>query len=288
MIAYLLLVHQHPKQFKQLFQSLYHPDHVYLIHVDKKTDVAVLTEIEAFLADYGNAHLLERQITNWGGYSLVDATLRGIDDLLKRSMKWQYFINLSGQDLPLKSQTAIRAFLQAHPRTDFMHMMDQRVAQPDTLHRIENYVFETGGDITSVGPTRKNSYLADVTPYVGSPGMILSRAFCDFVVRHPDVDRFKTFYKNTWLADAGFFPTVYMNTSYRSTALVPNDMREADVLRPLDEALPRSRVFGMADAARLQQSEQLFAHKFDETMDADIIAHLLQNLLQADQVPLPA
>ncbi|MBP6115732.1 MAG: hypothetical protein KBC57_13835 [Neisseriaceae bacterium] len=288
MIAYLLLVHQYPNQFKKLFQAIHHADNVYLIHVDKKTDESVFNEIEAFLSDYGNAHLLERKVTNRGGYSLVDAELRGIETLLKLSMKWQYFINLSGQDLPLQSQQAIYTFLKAHPHTDFMGLTDQRALRPDTLHRIEHYVFETGANITSVGPTRQHSYLSDVTPYIGSKWMILSRKFCDFVVRHPDVDRFKTFYKNTFMADEGFFQTVLMNTSYRQEAVVEDDLREIEWLPAEGDAPPRPRILGLADEAMLAQSERLFARKFDETIDADIIEQLSQRMIQANKLPQQA
>jgi len=46
---------------------------------------------------------VEERKAFWGGYSLVDAELRGIKELLKMSLKWEFFINLSGQDFPLKS-----------------------------------------------------------------------------------------------------------------------------------------------------------------------------------------
>lgn len=287
MIAYLLLVHQHPNQFKKLFQAIHHPDNVYLIHVDKKTPMPVYLEIEAFLNDYSNASFLERKITNWGGYSLVDAHLRGMDVLLKTSMKWQYFINLSGQDFPLKTQAYIHDYLKGHPYTDFMALHDQRLERPESINRIENYVFETGPAITSVGPTRKNSYLSDVTPYVGSPWLILSRKFCDFVVNHPDTDRFKTFYKNTLMADEGFFPTVLMNTGYQNKVLLQDDAREVNRVPSPDDVAPRSLPYTMADAALLGQSEKLFAHKFDETVDADIIDVLAAQIASANQVTPP-
>ena len=34
-IAYFILVHRFPEQFKRLFKALYHPENHYLIHLDK-------------------------------------------------------------------------------------------------------------------------------------------------------------------------------------------------------------------------------------------------------------
>ena len=35
-IAYFILVHRYPNQFKRLFKAIYDPDNHYLIHVDKR------------------------------------------------------------------------------------------------------------------------------------------------------------------------------------------------------------------------------------------------------------
>lgn len=37
MIAYLILVHRYPDQFKRLFRAIYHDSNHYLIHVDKRS-----------------------------------------------------------------------------------------------------------------------------------------------------------------------------------------------------------------------------------------------------------
>src|SRR4030066_1777341 len=105
MIAYLILVHRYPVQFKRLFRAIYHPANYYLVHVDKRSGVGLQTEIRDFLASFANASLLESQNTQWAGYSLVDAELRGIEELLEISSEWKFFITFSGQDFPLKPQT---------------------------------------------------------------------------------------------------------------------------------------------------------------------------------------
>jgi protein xylosyltransferase len=44
-----------------------------------------------------------RMATIWGGSSLLQMLLRALDDLVKKTdWKWDFFINLSGADYPIK------------------------------------------------------------------------------------------------------------------------------------------------------------------------------------------
>ncbi len=38
-IAYFILVHHFPRQFKRLFKAIYHPENHYLIHTKKQTSI---------------------------------------------------------------------------------------------------------------------------------------------------------------------------------------------------------------------------------------------------------
>lgn len=284
MIAYLILVHRYPNQFKRLFKSIYHPDNHYLIHVDKRSGVDLQTEIQNFLADFSNATLLKSEKAIWGGYSLVDAELRGIKELLNMGKQWKFFINLSAQDFPLKSQDYIHNFLSNNIGKDFLKVLNQVKARPDTMHRVEEYVTESDNEIISE-PIMKRPFLRGVTPYIGNQWMILSRQFCEFVTYSPEVDRFKEFYRNTLIADEGFFQTVIMNTSYKSV-IVNDDKRTIDWI-PMGTIKLRPRDFTIQDANFLMSNQDLFARKFDETIDSDILS-LLEVFLLKQPVLKPA
>ena len=144
-IAYFILVHRYPNQFKRLFKAIYDPDNHYLVHVDKKAGRPLYKEVLRILADFPNSHLLKSQGVVWGGYSIVDAELRGMKKLLKLSAKWDFFINLSGQDFPLKPQSVIKDFLKENIGKDFMKIANQVKMRPNTLNRIENYFVESNG-----------------------------------------------------------------------------------------------------------------------------------------------
>lgn len=274
MIAYLILVHRYPRQFKRLFRAIYHPANYYLVHVDKGAGVGLQTEIQDFLSGFTNASLLKSESTLWGGYSLVDAELRSIEELLKISPKWEFFINLSGQDFPLKSQAHIQDFLRRNKGKDFIKVSNQRKIRPETLSRIENYCIEFSKRILRT--PIKRPYLRGVTPYIGNQWVILSRKFCEFVCYSPEVERFKRFYRHTFIADEAFFQTVIMNTNYKGT--IVNDDKRTIVWVPMGTIKLRPKDFTFKDAEFLLASKGLFARKFDETVDAAILSILESNL----------
>jgi len=277
MIAYLILVHRYPSQFKRLFRAIFHPANYYLVHVDKRSGVGLQTEIQDFLSSFANASLLKSQSILWGGYSMVDAELRGIEELLKISSEWEFFINLSAQDFPLKSQTHIQDFLSRNIGNDFISVANQSKLRPDTLSRIENYCIEFANRILRI--PIKRLYLRGVTPHIGSQWMILSRKFCEFVSHSPEVERFKRFYRHTFIADEGFFQTVIMNTSYKGT--IVNDDKRTIVWVPIGTIKLRPRDFTSKDADFLMASQGLFARKFDEIVEGGILSILESNLSSA-------
>lgn len=274
LIAYLILVHRYPRQFKRLFRAIFHPANYYLVHVDKRSGVGLQTEIQDFLSSFANASLLKSQNTQWAGYSLVDVELRGIEELLKISSEWKFFINLSGQDFPLKSQTHIQDFLSRNIGNDFIKVANQSKIRPDTLSRISDYCIEFRNRIIRI--PIKRQYLRGVTPYIGNQWMILSRKFCEFVCYNPETERFKRFYRHTFISDEAFFQTVIMNTNYEGT--IVNDDKRTIVWVPIGTIKLRPKDFTSKDAEFLIASQGLFARKFDETVDAGILSILESNL----------
>jgi Core-2/I-Branching enzyme len=265
-IAYLILVHRFPDQFKRMFAAIHDPANHYVIHVDANSPDSVAEDIAAYLGDFPNAAMLDRKPALWGGYSLVDAELRGMAMLLKMGADWTHFINLSGQDFPLRTQGEIAAFLAAHPDREYIRMLDQAEVRPDTMHRVTDYCIEAFGRI--IRTSIKRRFPKGAKPYIGTQWMIVSRAFCEFACEDARADRFKSFYRRSFIADEGFFQTLMMGGAPHGT-IVPDDLRMIDWIPDGDIKL-RPRTYTSADADELLASDNLFARKFDMTEDAGI------------------
>lgn len=274
MIAYFLLVHRFPDQFKRMFRAIYDPANVYAIHVDKRAGKAFRENIADFLAPYQNVDLIPSRKAAWGGYSLVDAELRGMKRLLVMSPHWTHFINLSGQDFPLKSQSYIRDFLSAHPGRQFIRTLDQRVVRPETVDRVAYRFVEAFGRVFRTRIRRR--FLKKARPYIGTQWKAVTRAFCAFAVHDPSARRFKRFYAQSFIPDEGFFQTLMMNTSGHGI-IVDDDLRTVDWI-PHNIVNLKPRIFDSADALRLTFSPDLFARKFDASKDSRILGLLEAHL----------
>jgi hypothetical protein len=277
-IAYLILVHRYPAQFKRLFKAIYDPCNCYLVHVDKRSGVAMLDEVRDFLAPYANADVLKAKNAQWGGYSLVDAELRGMAHLLNADRTWTHFINLSGQDFPLCTQAQIIARLDANPGREFIRVLDQEKVRPDTMRRVRRFYIEWADGVR--GTSIDRPFLRDAVPYIGTQWMIASRRFCAFVSADARARRFKDFYRNTFIPDEGLFQTLMMNTAEHGV-IVNDDLRMIDWIPDGDIKL-RPRTYGVADAAALLSSRSLFARKFDASVDSEILDILEQHLTGQD------
>ncbi len=277
-IAYFILVHRFPEQFKRLFSAIYCKDNYYLIHMDKKADSHLCDEVKQFLSQYPNAYILESTNVVWGGFSMVQAELNGMNYLLSIQADWDYFINLSGQDFPLRSQEYIMNFLGKDKNRNFIKVSSQQQERPDTMNRIENHFTETETSISHI--TYKRPFMTGVTPYIGGQWMILNRACCDFICNSNEVKKFEDYYFNTLIADESFFQTVLMNTSYKGT--IVNDDKRAIIWIPDGDIKLRPKTFTIDDLDFLSRSNCLFARKFDDKTDVAIINALAKEIPQYD------
>lgn len=274
-IAYLILVHRYPQQFKRLFKSIYNENNIYLIHIDKKANDSSFNEIEKFLADFPNAHITKSTCVTWGGYSMVQSELDGIETLLRLNKNWDFFINLSGQDFPLKNQNDIQQFLSQNRNINFIKTNDQIINRPDTLNRIEHYFKES--NLTGLsGPLHKRQYMKNITPYIGGQWMILTRDCCAFIAESNEISQFKAFYRNTLIPDEAFFQTVLMNTE--NSFSIVNDDKRAIIWVPEGDIKLRPKTLLEGDLEFLLSGDNLFARKFDEKVDTKIISALETSL----------
>lgn len=271
-IAYFILVHRFPEQFKRLFKALYHPENYYLIHLDKKTSIDIYDDIKDFLTDFPSTYILESENVVWGGYSMVQAELNGMSYLLKLNLNWDFFINLSGQDYPLKSQKIIREYLTQNKGNNFIKIADQLAVRPETMNRIENHFVETESGFSGI--TYKRAYLKDVIPYIGGQWMILTRECCEFICNSGEAQKFEDYYANTLIADESFFQTVLMNTSFDGVLI--NDDKRAIIWIPDGDIKLRPKTFTENDVKFLLEGDNLFARKFDDNIDENIINNLEQ------------
>ncbi|HBR11635.1 MAG TPA: glycosyl transferase [Chryseobacterium sp.] len=269
-IAYFILIHHQPEWFKKLFDKIYTRDQFYLIHIDRKVNATFREDIQQFLIAYPNAYVLESININSGGFSIITAQLNAMEFLLNVSPDWDFFVNLSGEDYPLKSQPIIRRFLTENRLKNYLFYYDQKFYRPDTLRRIQNHFTELAYHISSLIYKRK--FMKGVTPYIGGKWVIFTRETCAFLCSNDKVMKFEEFYINTFLPGDSFFQTVLMNTDFHD--IIVNDDKRA-----VADAKQDAGTFINA----LKNDHQLFIRKLSTATDKSIDNYIRESY----HTPLP-
>nr|VZI07192.1 unnamed protein product [Spirometra erinaceieuropaei] len=105
-LAFLLTVYKDINQVARLLRLIYRPQNFYVIHVDKKSPSMFYKAVEEIAKCFGNnVGVVSRNESinvTWGEYTVLEQELVAARLLLKMG-KWKYLINLTGQELPLKT-----------------------------------------------------------------------------------------------------------------------------------------------------------------------------------------
>ncbi|CAJ1068429.1 beta-1%2C3-galactosyl-O-glycosyl-glycoprotein beta-1,6-N-acetylglucosaminyltransferase-like [Xyrichtys novacula] len=113
-LAYSLVVHHKVQNFERLLRAIYAPQNYYCVHVDKKSDPSVHSAIRAIVSCLPNVFLVSKAVSVvYSGWPRVQADLNCMSDLINVSTEWKYFINLCGQDFPLKTNLEMVRMLRS-------------------------------------------------------------------------------------------------------------------------------------------------------------------------------
>ncbi|MGG1923666.1 beta-1,6-N-acetylglucosaminyltransferase [Chryseobacterium sp. NRRL B-14798] len=274
-IAYFIMIHHKPDAFKEMFQKIYTRDQFYLIHIDRKAKAEFTEEIQLYLIHFPNVYILESMNIVSGGFSMIQAELNAMEYLLNVSHDWDYFINLSGEDFPLKSQNIIRQFLTVNNGRNYLFYYDQKFYRPDTLQRIQNHFTELTHKISSF--IYKREFMKEVIPYIGGKWLILTRETCVFLTNNKRVMDFEDYYLHTLLPAESFFQTVLLNTAF-SDIIVNDDKRAV-----IEKTFFSKDQYADNFIETLKSSNNLFIRKIDDKTNKNILKYINDTYL----LPLP-
>ncbi|KAH9525149.1 Beta-1,3-galactosyl-O-glycosyl-glycoprotein beta-1,6-N-acetylglucosaminyltransferase [Bulinus truncatus] len=113
-LAFSMMVYKDVEMVERLLRSIYRPQNYYCIHVDKKSDEQFMKAVSAIASCFENVFLVpERVDVQWGQFSVLEPELICMKHLWKYK-KWKYFMNLTGQEFPLKTNWELVQILKAY------------------------------------------------------------------------------------------------------------------------------------------------------------------------------
>jgi Core-2/I-Branching enzyme len=272
-IAYLILAHKRPLQLARLVDRLRTPNSRFFVHVSARTPDDTYAAMQSAVGDTPEVHWLPRVPVYYGGFSLVRATLFGIQAILRDEPRPGHAVLLSGQDYPLCPAAEIERYLAARPGISFLHSfrIPAHNRWPDEdggLDRIRGYYLERISYRTRMlrVPFVRRRFPPGLTPYGGSTWWALAEeALVEldrFAQENPSV---LAFFQHVKMADEVFVPSVLMSSAV-AERIVNDPVHHVEWQNGAHPV-----TFTAADLERLLASRKLFARKFDDHVDGAIL-----------------
>jgi len=209
-------------QVLRLIRRLDGPGSYFYVHVDARQDY-MHRELSRLVGSKENVRLASRRfITIWGGASLLSMLLSSFEELLSMSdWNWDFVLNLSESDYPIKSRDALFQFLSSNANNNFIKSHGRETSQfiakqglDRTFYQCENRMWRLGQRVLPTGIQMDG----------GSDWVSLNREFANYVVTSEDdlVTGLKVVFNHTLLAAESFFHTVLVNSKFCRTYINNN------------------------------------------------------------------
>jgi Core-2/I-Branching enzyme len=265
-IAYLVLTHGLPYQTIDFLWSLWREEDAYFVHVDRKSPAVAGAGIAAIAAAYPNIHVVPSEICTWGGFSLVEASLRCLQAALATDGSWSHAVLVSGTHLPLRRAASLAGMLDPEFCYLTLHDFDLEVAKlepPNWWSGVARRLTFEYHEVPGLGHIRGPARIPplDVTFFWGSQWWILSRAAAEFVCACRQSPLAK-YFRISAFPDEVYFQTILANSQFK-------DLLRHQQITWQRWTKGRPQFLSDEDIATALSSKQFFARKADEVTMRD-------------------
>lgn len=285
-LGFVVLSHHKPYQTVRLTRCLANrfPDARIVCHHDFSRSRLDRAELPR------SVELVEPHLrTQWGHFSLIQATLAGLRALFDAPAAPEWFVLLSGVDYPLKPAAEIRdRFLRsafdAHMNYILVDPAGPFAAQMDYPQRFLSVAFWWGQFSPRSRPTWRQLKLCGrfvdkhllpfhdgLRCYAGSQWFAANRRVAEHLLdAHRTNHALRRHYRWRFGPDESYFHTIVGNApGFR----VKNEWTHLVRFVP-DGSVDTPKTFTSADLDTLLAAHQPFARKFDERLDGAVLARL--------------
>lgn len=287
--AYLIIAHGNFSVLEKLIGLLDDERNDIFIHIDKKVKEF---DFEYFqnLPKYSQLFFTKRIDVRWGHTTLVECELI----LFKKALsikEYVYYHLISGSDLPLKSQNEIHDFFESNANREFLgfsddvfdcdritkyHLFSQnmRVKANEPLLRLARKMRNIFLTLQCrLGYTRNVTALGEVK--FGTQWASLTHSFVAKLVEQESF--FLKMYKYTNCSDEIYKQTFAFNSRFKDSIYCFEDELNG-CQRFMDWNRGRPYTFREEDFELLMNTEMLFARKFEDAVDKEIILKIFNQI----------
>ncbi|XP_036383274.1 beta-1,3-galactosyl-O-glycosyl-glycoprotein beta-1,6-N-acetylglucosaminyltransferase-like [Megalops cyprinoides] len=285
-IAYSIVIHHKIQTFERLLRSIYAPQNFYCIHVDKKSPPSFLSAVLRITSCFENVFISSRlENVVYASWSRVQADINCMKDLYSRNTTWKYFLNLCGQDFPLKTNLEIVRKLKALKGKNSLETEKTPAGKEvrwKKHHEVVKGVLERTNKDKDPPPI-------DIPVFCGGAYIVVTRDFVGFVLKDPKALKFIEWAKDGYSPDEFLWATLQRMPS--TPGSIPSNFRydvtdvnsiarlvkwqffegvqsKGAMYPPCSGRHVRAVcVYGAGDLGWMLQQHHLFANKFDTDMD---------------------
>lgn len=294
--AFLIIAHNNWWQLKQLIQLLDKENHDIYIHIDQKSKSFNKKYFENITRKSELFFFQEYEVF-WGSFSQVQAELFLFEKAFQQH--YDYYHMISGADLPLKTNEEIDAFFYANRGKEFIQYDDIKLNTDPEIARRAKYYHYLQDYRRKYSQRWKNEFFTlcervslvvqiilrvdrtkklEWTIKYGSNWVSITDSLVETILNQKS--KIEMIFSCTNCSDELFVQTVAYNCGFKDRIYHP-EHGVAENARFIDWTRGHNGnpyTFRKTDYQCLKENKNLFARKFSETIDKEIIQLICKNI----------
>lgn len=296
--AYLIMVHTQFQQVAKLVRLIDDSENDIYLHIDKKVQNAyeIFQQEIKPIVKKSNIYFVLQHKVNWGGYSQIETEI----ELLKTAAekKYDYYHLLSGADLPLKTQREVHEFFEKNKGKEFVQLGTKEYIR-EVRERFQYYWFwqeylGNGKGVLKnilckirygivliqkfIGVDRIKNFSNNLEYAAGANWFSITHGLVEYILtKQKIIDKL---FRYSLCCDEIFIQTMILNSEFKKNIYHKKfDGSYQAIMRKIDWERGNPYVWNEKDYDELINSEYLFARKFDENVDKNIIDKIYGKLV---------
>lgn len=280
--AYLFMIVNNLKVVEKTLKLLDNKNNDIYIHLDVKSQqLETLKQITDKL-QYANIYYIERMDVRWGDYSQVECTLHLLKEATKR-LEYQYYHLLSESDMPIKSQTYIFDFYKKNYGKEFIELQEfpknklfttrfksynvftKQLKANNKFIRYSTYIIRKTFDILQLALGYNYTRKFNLEIKYGSNWFSITDKFARYIISKEAL--IKKMFLHGICIDEHFLQTLICASDLKSNLYKEGNMRY--IVWENNNNSPKN--FTKNDYNQIINSDKLFARKFSEKVDMNIV-----------------
>ncbi|MGN1167494.1 MAG: beta-1,6-N-acetylglucosaminyltransferase [Lachnospiraceae bacterium] len=299
--AFLIIAHNNWRQLKKLIQLLDAENHDIYIHIDKKSRDFREKEFLNITKESKISIFQEYEVF-WGGFSQVQVELFLFEKA--HALQYDYYHLISGADLPLKCNRDIDLFFEKNNGMEYVLFDEDKLKNDPEITRRAKYYHFLQNYRRRYSKKWKNNFFSflervllviqivlhvnrvkdlEWTIKYGSNWVSITNNLVTEILKQKA--KIIRVFSCTNCADELFVQTVAYNCGFRDKIYSPEDGMSGNV-RFIDWIRGQNGnpyTFRGTDEKLLQENRNLFARKFSETVDSDIIQFIYTKIQKENE-----